>query len=200
MIQRAESSPVGRGKRDAALMACLFYSGLRAGEAIALRVEDVTIYPDGNGTLHIRRSKTDQGGVGATVALPADGVRRVVEWLMVSGIESGPLFRGVRSRWDGTPILLKRKTPLNVWIVAYIIKQWAQACGFQEVTSHSLRRSFAQHLTRTGCTIQEVALAGRWSDLKMVLRYCENETASQSVVISAFDQNRRSKFRRLKAV
>ena len=82
----------------------MFYCGLRSGEAVALEVEDFTFFRDGSATVKIRRSKTDQGGVGAVVALAPDGARRVVAWLEVSGIQSGPVFRGVRSRWDGSPV------------------------------------------------------------------------------------------------
>lgn len=198
MIQTAESAPIGRGLRDAALMSVMFYCGLRAGEAGVLRVEDFTFHADGTGVVRIRRSKTDQAGIGATLPVPEPAVRRVEAWLVAAQISQGAVFRGVRSAWDGTPAVFGRDEGIKPWSVTGIVSQWAKRCGFKGVTSHSLRRSFAQHMTRAGCSVQEVARAGRWTNLSQVLRYVENEQASQSVVLEVFGS--KGKGRRLRSV
>jgi integrase len=57
------------GKRDRALLALGFAGAFRRSELCALQVDDLTEVPDGLRIL-IRRSKTDQEGQGAEVAIP----------------------------------------------------------------------------------------------------------------------------------
>lgn len=77
-----------------------FAAALRASEQAGLDVGDLETGPDGL-MVTIRQSKTDQDGKGATIGVPR-GQRRetcpvaaVDDWLQASGIESGPLLRGV---------------------------------------------------------------------------------------------------------
>ena len=137
MIRKAESAPVGRRPKDAALMAVMFYAGLRAGEAGALRVEDFTFFNYKTAQVKVRRSKTDQGGVGAVLPLPEAAVRRIEAWLVEAQISQGSVFRGVRNQWDGSPAVFGRAGGIKPWSVNRIVTQWAEACGFEGVTSHS---------------------------------------------------------------
>lgn len=86
------------GKRDAALLGIGFAAALRRSELVAIEVEDITFVDDGLRLL-IRRSKTDQTGEGAEIAV-IRGVRirpvaALQAWLTASGITSGPVFRAV---------------------------------------------------------------------------------------------------------
>jgi hypothetical protein len=45
---------------------------LRRAELVALQFADLTVEPDGFGTILVRRSKGDQEGRGAVVPIPAD--------------------------------------------------------------------------------------------------------------------------------
>ena len=74
-----------RGKRDRALLALGFAGAFRRSELVAPRVEDLAPTPDGL-RVTIRRSKTDQEGLGQTVAIlrgprlrPVEAVERWVE-------------------------------------------------------------------------------------------------------------------------
>ena len=73
---RAESrsgspSSKRRAARDTALLAVMRDGLLRRSEAGAIRWADLDTAPDGSGRLTIRRSKTDQTGVGAVLYLRA---------------------------------------------------------------------------------------------------------------------------------
>ena len=58
-----------RGMRDAALIASASDALLRVSEMMAIDIDDIERDPDGSAVLHIRHSKTDQEGVGATCYL-----------------------------------------------------------------------------------------------------------------------------------
>jgi len=57
------------GHRDRALLALGFAGAFRRSELVALEVDDLTEVPDGL-RVRIRRSKTDQEGEGAEIAIP----------------------------------------------------------------------------------------------------------------------------------
>ena len=86
------------GKRDRALLALGFVGAFRRSELCALQVDDLVEVPDGLRIL-IRRSKTDQEGQGAEVAIPRGYRLRPVEavqtWLAAAEISAGPVFRAV---------------------------------------------------------------------------------------------------------
>ena len=86
------------GKRDRALLALGFAGAFRRSELIALEVADLAETPDGL-RVTIRRSKTDQEGQGAEVAILRGCRLRPVEavqsWLAAAEISTGPVFRPV---------------------------------------------------------------------------------------------------------
>jgi integrase len=86
------------GKRDRALLALGFAGAFRRSELVALEVADLAETPDGL-RVTIRRSKTDQEGQGAEVAIPRGYKLRPVEavqtWLAAASISAGPVFRAV---------------------------------------------------------------------------------------------------------
>src|SRR4029077_2779181 len=86
------------GRRDRALLALGFAGAFRRSELCALQVDDLVEVPDGLRVL-IRRSKTDQPGEGAEVAIPRGYKLRPVEavqtWLAAAEISAGPVFRAV---------------------------------------------------------------------------------------------------------
>ncbi len=87
--------------RDRALVLFGLASAMRRSEIVALDVEDLNFTEQGI-IVRVRKSKTDQEGKGRVAAVqrfeiedicPVRAIRR---WLEVSGITSGPLFRGQR--------------------------------------------------------------------------------------------------------
>jgi integrase len=82
-----DSSPAGR--RDAALLALLYGSGLRRSEAVNLDASD---YAPETGELRVRRGK---GRKDRLVYVPNGAAEALGVWLSLRGTEPGPLFHAV---------------------------------------------------------------------------------------------------------
>jgi len=86
------------GIRDSALVLLGFSGAFRRSELVALDVADCAFGKDGL-TVKLRRSKTDQDGLGRKIGIPYGTnpdtcpVRTIQAWLDVAGITSGSLFR-----------------------------------------------------------------------------------------------------------
>jgi len=68
---------------------------LRVFEASGLDAAVVLFQQDGSAHVTIRRSKTDQHGEGAVRDVAPAAAKRLRNWMVLPGIESGPLFRPV---------------------------------------------------------------------------------------------------------
>ena len=82
------------GVRNRALLALLFFSGVRTAEALALRPADVKMNTDGTAALNVRSGK---GGKQRHVTLAAPGVADLASWLdmrsqRVTVARTAPLF------------------------------------------------------------------------------------------------------------
>jgi hypothetical protein len=108
---------------------------------VALNVADLEECADGL-RVTVRRSKTDQEGAGAVVAVCrgsiASPVAAVRDWLATAGITEGPLFGRVGK---GGKVLPDR---LRVQSVALIVKACAARLGLDAdaFSGHSLRSGF----------------------------------------------------------
>lgn len=153
MVVHIEQQPAMRAARDKALLLLGFAGVFRRSELVALTTEDIARYENGI-ELTIRRSKTDQEGLGRTVFIPyARGkrcpVKALDEWLTVSCIASGPLFVRV-SRHDR----LVGNQALTPQTVALLIKLYIRRMRGEDAARH-----VAGHSLRAGyCT--EAATAG----------------------------------------
>src|SRR5262245_47519267 len=87
-----------KGLRDRAILLLGFAGAFRRSELVALNIEDIE-FCDGGLRVAIRRSKTDQEGLGATIAVARGSIVCPVEavqtWQNAAGIVEGPLFRPV---------------------------------------------------------------------------------------------------------
>ena len=85
-----------KGLRDRALLG--FAGAFRRSELVALDVAGLQ-FCDGGLRVVIRKSKTDQEGQGATIAIARGSIACPVEavraWIKTAGVVDGPLFRPV---------------------------------------------------------------------------------------------------------
>jgi len=127
-----------RGLRDAAILELLCATGMRASEAVGLRVEDLDL---GRGVVFRRHS---DGGDDQALPLgrAAEPLRRYLD-------EGRPLL----ARNPDVPALFLNPRGRNLsrqglWLV---IKRWSAACGLEEAISpHTLRHTVAQQLLDSG--------------------------------------------------
>lgn len=137
----AEAGADLKGLRDRAVLLLGFAGAFRRSELVALNVEDLEFCNDGI-RVTIRKSKTDQEGLGATIAVAlgsiACPVQAVRTWLETASISSGPIFR---------PVTRKRTISsrrLSGRAVADLVKKYAQDAGLKagDFSGHSLRSGF----------------------------------------------------------
>lgn len=127
--------------RDRALLLVGFGAALRRSELVGLAVDDVVVVPEGLRVM-IRRSKGDQEGEGAVIAVGRTGsetcpAAAYTAWLAAAGIAEGAVFRGV-SRHG------RRETRLSTDAVSEIVQRRAAAAGLDPApfSGHSMRAGF----------------------------------------------------------
>lgn len=139
------------GLRDRALILVGFGGALRRSELVGLEIDAKGAGPArarfvaGGLEIHLDRSKADQEGKGAVVAIPHGqsaatcAVRALQEWLKASGITEGPIFRPV-NRWG--QVSDKAMTP---HAAALVVKAAAERIGLdpEAFAAHSLRAGLA---------------------------------------------------------
>lgn len=137
--------------RDRALLLLGFAGAFRRSELVALNVEDLEADAAGL-KIHIRHSKTDQEGAGATIAVVKGSIACPVSalraWLEVAGITTGPVFRSVKKGG-------KLGDRLMAHSVAEIVKIHAERVGLdpQIFSGHSLRAGFLTSAAKRGASI-----------------------------------------------
>lgn len=161
-----------RDVRDRALVLLGFAGAFRRSELVALDVEDLAPDPARGVVVRVRKSKTDQLGAGADVAVPFGAqpalcpVRALDAWRAVSGIRAGALFRSV----DRHGRVGRR---LDGGDVARTLKELAARAGIDAalVSGHSLRAGLATTAALANRSDRSIMAQGRWKSRTMVDRY-----------------------------
>jgi hypothetical protein len=137
---------------------------------VALDVADLEETEDGF-KITIRRSKTDQEGHGATIAI-ARGVttcpvKAVKAWLQAAGISEGPLFRPVAKGGRLIPERLKSEA------VCDIVQAYAKHLGLKasDFGAHSLRAGFLTSATRRGASVFKMRDVSRHKSMDVLQAY-----------------------------
>lgn len=168
-----------RDLRNRALLAVAYDTLCRRSELVALLVEDLHHGPHGDGTVKVRRGKTDQAGEGMVRYLAPDTMRLVLRWVDAAGVKDGTLFRTVLKggRLGG---------PLDAGTVARVFKELARAAGVPEATvarisAHSSRVGATQDMAASDrISTTAIMQAGGWKSPQMVARYTKRQAARRS--------------------
>ena len=169
MLNSTDNSIIGI--RDRALI-LIAYSGMcRRSELIALRVEDINYDNENTMKIKLRRSKTDQDGLGRWLHINNNAQKSIEDWLEASAIVCGKLFRGVRK---GNQL----SEGLNSSQINRIYKKLARRANISEdltknISGHSMRVGAAQDLLITGASFPMIMQRGRWGKTDTVMRYLE---------------------------
>ena len=147
-----------KAARDRALLLLGFAGAFRRSELVAVRIKDIK-HVDSGVEIFLPHSKTDQQREGDTKFIPcANGVRcpvlALAEWLAVSGIESGFVFRAV-DRHDNVS-----ETALTAQSVRLIVKKSVERVGGKKsaVSAHSLRSGYITQAAIAGHQIWQIKL------------------------------------------
>ncbi len=158
------------GIRDRALLLLGFAAALRRSELVSLHWSDIEWVPQGM-RVHVRRSKTDQEGLGQTVPVPRGGdycpVAALLAWQGAAGVAEGPVFRGFHR---GGRL---RSRALSPYSVALIVQRYAAAVGWEvgEYAAHSLRAGWATSAAMNRASLLKMREVTRHKSLQTLQIY-----------------------------
>ena len=160
--------------RDKAILLVGFYGALRRSELAGIDVEDLKFTRLGL-LITLRKSKTDQFDQGQMIAIPMVkdkdlcAVTALQKWLDVSGITTGPVFRGLTK---GHHV---RKTRISDKSIALIVKHYAGLMGMNpdDYGAHSLRHGFATSAAQHHVEERQIMRQTRHKSQAIVRRYID---------------------------
>jgi integrase len=161
--------------RDRSIILIGFSGGFRRNEIVSLDYDDLDFMSEGL-KINLRRSKTDQFGEGFTKALPYFNssqycpVVSLKNWLKISKINSGPVFRRFVK---GSKLSENRLTDQTV---ALLIKQYLNLAGIdnKNYSGHSLRSGFATSAAESGVEERNIMAMTGHKSTEMVRRYIKD--------------------------
>ena len=170
------NTSIARNYRDKTLILIGFLGGFRRSELINLEYEDIDMDLEGLKII-IKKSKTDQKGMGShtkgirksTVGPKYCPVVNYNNWIKISGINSGKVFRQI----DRSNKILSQ---LSDKAVALIIKWRAEKAGINntKLAGHSMRSGIATSLAKKGVTENEIKKITGHKSSQMVQRYIQD--------------------------
>jgi len=168
-----------RDLRNRALLGVAYDTLCRRSELVALLCQDLQAGPHGDGTLLVRRGKTDQEGAGTVRYLAPDTLRLLLDWIAAAGVTGGPLFRSVRKGG-------RVGDALDPGDVARVFKAMMRAAGLSpeqvaRISGHSSRVGAAQDMAASDrIEMPAIMQAGGWKSPQMVARYTQRQAARRS--------------------
>ena len=158
--------------RDRSIILIGFSGGFRRNEIVSLDIDDLDFVSEGL-KINLRRSKTDQFGEGSLKALPYFDnsqycpVKSLLNWLEISNIKTGPLFRRFTK---GSKLSENRLTDQTV---ALLIKEYLKLAGIdgKNYSGHSLRSGFATSAAESGAEERSIMAMTGHKSTEMVRRY-----------------------------
>jgi integrase len=167
----------GRGQslrdlRDRAILLLGFAGAFRRSELVALDVADLEWTPEGV-LITIRRSKTDQDGLGRKVAIPrgevACPVAALRAWLDAAGVADGAVFVRIWNK-RSQRVTSQRLAPRNV---AAIVKAGVARLGLDPSTfgGHSLRSGLVTTAVKRGVNLVKICDQTGHRSLEMLRVY-----------------------------
>ena len=158
--------------RDRSIILIGFSGGFRRNEIVSLDYDDLDFVEEGL-KIQIKKSKTDQFGEGSIKALPYFDsskycpVISLKNWMEISKIESGPLFRRFVK---GSKLSENRLTDQTV---ALLIKEYLKIAGIdnKNYSGHSLRSGFATSAAESGAEERSIMAMTGHKSTEMVRRY-----------------------------
>ena len=158
--------------RDRTIILLGFGGGFRRHELISLDWEDLDFVNEGL-KINIKKSKTDQFGEGSIKALPYFDdhrycpVRSIQQWLKISNIKAGPLFRKFHKGMKLSKIRLSDQS------VALLVKEYLSKTGVDNTnySGHSLRSGFATSAAEAGAEERSIMAMTGHKSTEMVRRY-----------------------------
>jgi site-specific recombinase XerD len=159
-----------RGARDKALLSLAYDTLCRRSEVVSLDVSDV-INKDGQIKIYLKKSKTDQDGLGKLISINNETKIHLLKWVKKSKIISGKLFRGIKNNNEISTYL--NKAQINKIFKKLALKANVDKEIIKKISAHSTRVGAAQNLLRSGASLATILNKGRWTKIDTAMRYLE---------------------------
>lgn len=160
--------------RDRALILIGFWRGFRSDELVRIEIKGTKVTHGEGMAMHLPRTKTDRQLKGTTFKVPALSrlcpVSAYQDWLGVSGVSTGPVFRRI-DRWGHLG-----DDSLNPGSIIPLIRTLLEDAGVtnaEAYSSHSLRRGFASWASLNGWELRALMEYVGWKDMRSAMRYVE---------------------------
>jgi integrase/recombinase XerD len=129
------------GLRNRAILELMYSSGLRVSEAVSIEIKDIDL-DAGILTTTGKGSKTRRVPVGSSA----------VEWL-----KTYLALRGKKEDIEVSNLFVTPAgRPVTRQTIFLFVKEYAEKCGLEDVSPHTLRHSFATHLVQNRADIRSV--------------------------------------------
>ncbi len=163
--------------RDRALLAFGMASCMRWSELVALRFAEIRRVPEGM-RVTIARSKGDQEGNGAEIAVPEGRrlkpVQHLEDWLARARVADGWLFRRISNNGEKVT-----DDPMSDRAVARVVQRRVAAAGLDpaQFGGHSLRAGFlmAAARARSGASVFQMQAQSRHKSVQVLSGYVRSE-------------------------
>jgi len=155
------------GRRDHAIILCLWRLGLRAGEVVAMRLDDLD-WRAGEVVVHGKGARDER------LPLPVE----------VGESIAGYLRRG-RPRHESRSVFLRANAPLGALGgagVRWVVYLACDRSGLKRVGAHRLRHTTAAHLLQQGASLEEVAQVLRHRSVDTTAIYAKIDVRALSAV------------------
>lgn len=166
------------GHRDGAMLALLYYCGLRRSELVALDLEH---YQPLDSKLEIRSGKGNKDRI---VYLNQIAEGKLAFWLKLRGNSDGPLFL----RIDKVGKLIRQR--LTDQAVLSILAKRAIDAGVSTFSPHDLRRTFISDLLDNGVDISTVQQLAGHSSVSTTARYDRRGEVAKKKAVDKLIKNR----------
>jgi integrase len=159
LLEVCAADPSTTGRRDAAMVAILYASGLRRAELCGLDLAD---FDPAECVLTVRAGKGRQD---RRVFLARGACELVGEWIEARGTKPGPLFCPVSAGGE------VRTARLGGEAVHYILKKRQREAGVEGLTPHDFRRGYVSGLLAAGVDVFTVQKMAGHADAVTTARY-----------------------------
>lgn len=170
-LRRDAQTAIFRTHRDLALILIGFWQAFRSDELSRITVENVAADRNVGMTIYLSHSKTDRDAAGTTYDLHSlkayCPVSAYLDWLQVSGLTSGVVFRSI-NRWGQLA-----ETGIHRQSIDHILNRVSRALFPNEpkFSTHSLRRGFTDWAVRAGWDMKMLMDHVGWLSMDSARKY-----------------------------
>ena len=142
-VERLLASAEGLMSRT--LLACLLYTGMRQGELLGLRWQDVD-FERGLLRLRLQLQRPGKGRPATLAPLKMDSQREVVLLPQLAGLLRAHRAQSLHAHEEDFVFSRGDGAPLHYSQMNRLLRKMAKAAGVEQVSAHVFRRTFASHL------------------------------------------------------